>query len=197
MIGARRARRSAGHDPHDVADLTLRIRAGDQAAESELVARYRAGVLMLLRSLMKDAALADDLAQEVFRIALESLRNDRVDEPDKLSAYIWGIARNLARVARRRQQRRREVALDDTLIDHAVRQDHQLLREERARLVRDALSGLSPRDREVLRAFYLAGTPKAAICRALALTPAQFDLIKFRALKRLRPLVGMGELDNE
>lgn len=189
MIGARSGRPTLDSDQHDAADLARRIRARDSSAESELIARYRAGVTMLLRTVLKDPALADDLAQEVFRIALESLRNDRVNDAEKLPAYLWGIARNLASAARRRQHRHPEVAIDDTLIDPATRQDQHLLREERARLVHEALEELSPRDRDVLRDYYLNDVAKGAICRKLALTPAQFDLIKFRALQRLRPLL--------
>jgi DNA-directed RNA polymerase specialized sigma24 family protein len=51
--------------------------------------------------------------------------------------------------------------------------------------VRDALSRLAARDRAVLTAFYLSDLSKETICQRLGLTPAQFDLIKWRALKRL------------
>lgn len=183
------ARPATQEDPAEVAELAQRVRAGDPAAETELVVRYRAGVTMLLRKLVKDPALADDLAQEVFRIAFESLQRDRVNESEKLASYLWGIARNLANTERRRRQRHPETVANERLVDSAMRPDQQLLHEERAQLVRQAVETLSSRDRAVLRAFYLNDTPKETICNRLQLTPAQFDVIKWRALKRLRALL--------
>lgn len=190
MAGARFGTRPAAHeDPTESAELARRIRAGDCAATTELIARYRAGLTILLRRLVKDSAFADDLVQEVFRIALEALQRDRINDSQKLAAYIWGIARNLAHTERRRRQRHPETTADELLIDSTMRPDEQLLHDERARLVRQAVAALAPRDRAVLREFYLNDTPKEMLCRRLLLTPAQFDVIKWRALKRLRPLL--------
>lgn len=190
MAGVRfGARPATREDPAEAAELARRVRAGDPSAETELVDRYRAGVAMLLRKLLKDPALADDLTQEVFRIAFESLQRDRIHECEKLAAYLSGIARNLANSERRRRQRHRETAANELLVDSAMRPDQRLLRDERARLARQAVDALSPRDRAVLRAFYFNDVPKDTICGRLQLTPAQFDVIKWRALKRLRSLL--------
>lgn len=180
-------------DPAQAASLADRIAAGDATAEDELVARYRPGVALLLRKLVKDPALADDLCQEVLRIALQALRQGRLSSGEKIAAYLWGIARNLAQTERRRQVRHPHVAWNDEREDAAGRPDHQLLQEERARLVRQALNALSSRDRAVLGAYYLHDTPKPAICSRLGLTPAQFDVIKWRALKRMLAIVQRSE----
>ena len=176
-------------DATETARLAARLREGDAAAQSELVARYRPGLTIILRKRLKDPALADDLCQEVFRIAFEALRAGRLDADEKLGAYLWGIARTLANTERRRDRRRPPTAPADALIDSAARADEELVRRERARLVREAVNALSPRDRAVLGAFYLDDMPKSAICRRLRLSPPQFDLIKWRALKRLRDLL--------
>lgn len=165
--------------------LARRIRDGDRDAETELADRYRTPITMLLRKHVKDAALADDLCQDVFQIALCALREGRLQDGQKLGAYLAGIARNLANTERRLRGRDRRVPVAESLADRSLRPDHQLLADERARLVRDAVSRLSARDRALLTAFYLSDTSKETICQRLALTPPQFDLIKWRALKRL------------
>lgn len=180
---------AAGDARADATAFADRVRARDPEAERELIARYRPGVTMILRRLVKDPALAEDLAQEVFQIAVESLRQDRLHNAEKLASYLWGIARNVARSEIRRQPGPHEAA-DGNLVDPAPRPDQQLLRAERARRVRDALHALSPRDRTILHEFYLNDVPKESICRRLGLSPAQFDLAKWRALKRLRALLG-------
>jgi RNA polymerase sigma factor (sigma-70 family) len=172
-------------DADAAARLACRIRRGDATAESELVVRYRAGLTMLLRRRVKDAALAEDLCQDVFRIALPALREGRLQDGEKLGAYLAGIARNLASRERRRQEREQPADLSEALSESAPGPDQQLLAAERADRVRHALGKLSARDRAVLSDFYLTDTTKDTICQRLGLKPAQFDLVKWRALKRL------------
>lgn len=171
-------------DPGESVELASRIRAGDLAAETALIERYRHGLVMLLRRRLKDPALADDLCQEAFQVALQALRQGRLQAGEKLAAYLCGIARNLAGTARRRQHREQALPITDVIVDPAPRPDERLLTDERARLVRRVVKTLAARDQKVLSAFYLYDTPKDTICRRLGVSPAQFDLIKWRALKR-------------
>lgn len=168
-----------------VDDLATRIVRGDPDAEEELVARYRPGLLVLLRH--RGAARdAQDLCHETLRVAIEHLRAGRLQQKEKLSAYLWGIATRLADRAHERRDRERPAGdLVYERADLSPGPEEAVLSSERARRVRAALMALARRDREVLRAFYLEDQPKQQICRALGLSPSQFDVIKFRALRRL------------
>src|SRR5215831_6693311 len=77
------------------ADLVSRILAGEQAAEEELVSRYRRGIAIIVRRAANDPSVTDDLCQETFRIALEKIRRGDVREAEKLSGFICSLARNL------------------------------------------------------------------------------------------------------
>lgn len=185
-----RVRIPSDDDAAAAAELVAGVRAGDPDAEAELVARYRPGLMMMLRRLVKDPTLADDYCQEVFRVAFEALRHGRIDNSGKLAAYLWSVARNLANSDLRRHYRgQTTTALTEAIVDDGARPEQQVLREERTRLLREALTLLAPRDRSVLTAFYLEDTPKELICRRMGVSPAQFDVIKWRALKRLQALV--------
>src|SRR3954451_5524258 len=70
-------------------DLVRRIAAGDGAAEAALVERYSRGVLYLLRRLGAPPELADDLHQETFRIVIERLRRQGLEDP----AGVAGLPR--------------------------------------------------------------------------------------------------------
>ena len=184
-----RVRLPGDDDADQAADLAARVSAGDTDAETELVERYRPGLAMMLRRLVKDPSLADDYCQEVFRVAFQALRENRIDNGGKLAAYLWSVARNLANSDLRRHYRSQTTELSDAIVDAGARPEQQVLRAERARMLREALAQQAPRDRAVLASFYLEDTPKDVICRRMGLSPSQFDLIKFRALKRLRALV--------
>src|SRR5262249_27402759 len=76
-------------------DLVSRIRAGSRQAEAELVERYNHGVMIIIRREVRDTAVADDIYQEAFRIILEKIREGDIREPERLSGFVCGVARNL------------------------------------------------------------------------------------------------------
>src|SRR5690349_17154162 len=81
--------------PGGPADLVRRIEAGDRDAEAELVARFSHGLLLMLRQLCRNPALADDLHQETLALVLQKVRRGEVREPERLAAFIRSTARNL------------------------------------------------------------------------------------------------------
>jgi DNA-directed RNA polymerase specialized sigma24 family protein len=107
VFGALPAPDAAGGAPDDVARLVARIQAGDHAAEAELVARFSQGLLLMLRRLVQNPALADDLHQETLSLVLEKIRRAEVREPEKLAGFIRSTARNLFIADRRKEARYR------------------------------------------------------------------------------------------
>jgi RNA polymerase sigma factor (sigma-70 family) len=167
------------------AELPARIARGDAEAEAELVARYRPGLLVMFRH-RGHAADSLDLCQETLRIALENLRAGQLRDGDKLTAYLWGIAGHLSNRAHDRAARERPFDDDiDARAGDGPSPEAAAEAMERRRLVRETMSTLPVRDREILQDFYLHDRAKEEICRERGLTPAQFDLVKFRALRRL------------
>jgi RNA polymerase sigma-70 factor, ECF subfamily len=174
------------------AGLVQRVRSGDRRAEAEMVERYSRGLAILLRSLAGERALADDLHQETFRLALEKIRAGQLREPGKLNAFLRQVARNLAIAEHRRGSRREGPALAADELPAAPEESplRRLLQNEAAGLVRRTLDGMrSPRDREVLYRFYIAEEDKERICADLGLSSAHFNLVLHRARERFRQLV--------
>lgn len=75
--------------------------AGDQSAFEELVRRRQSWIRSLLRNLSRDAALADDLAQETFLQAWKHIRSLRV--PMAFSGWLRTLAINSWRLHLRRE----------------------------------------------------------------------------------------------
>jgi RNA polymerase sigma-70 factor (ECF subfamily) len=75
-------------------------RAGDRPAFAELVRRHQSSTRSLLRSLCRDAALADDLAQETFLQAWTHIGGLRV--PEAFSGWLRKLAINSWRQQLRR-----------------------------------------------------------------------------------------------
>ena len=172
------------------ADLVRLIMAGDQLAEKELVQRYSRGMSIIIRHRVKNEADVEDLCQETFRIALEKIRRGDVREPEKLSGFISGLARNLATAHLRRLSRwRAGTAEAHPPIDHAPNPYDKLLKKERAVIVRQVISEMrSDRDRQILHRFCITEEDKEKICADLGLTSLHFNRVLSRALKRFKDL---------
>jgi RNA polymerase sigma-70 factor (ECF subfamily) len=187
----------ASSEVDDPTALVERIRAGDPAAETELVERYRHGLLYLLRRVTGDPASSEDVFQETFQVLLRRIRAGELREPDKLDGFVRQTAKNLAMKERHRSGQRTGAAEwepDRGPADPEEGQLVRLLREEQARLVRQVLGELrSARDRQVLFRYYLAGHDKEEICRDLGLSSLNFNLVLFRARERFRKLVEEAE----
>ena len=179
-------------DENDWHDWLRRVTAGDADAEAELVRRYKDGIAIIIQRIVHNESTAEDLSQETFRVVLEKIRKGDVREPEKLSGFICGVARNLAIDSARKTRRSaagQEAVDADDIPDPQPDQFEQLWRKERAEIVRRTIDELkSKRDREVLFRYYIAEEDKERICADLGLTSQQFNSVIFRALKRYKEL---------
>ena len=78
---------------HSDQQLVQAIRKGDQAALGHLVQKYKNAVYGVIFPKVRNFHQAEDLASETFLEAYQSLKAG--NEPEKLSHWLYGIARNL------------------------------------------------------------------------------------------------------
>lgn len=175
------------------AELVRRIREGEAAAEEEMVERYSWGLTFLLRRLTGDQARADDLYQETFRLVIEKVRAGELREPEKLSAFVQQLARNLFIADCRKSTRHPTVGghpAVEASADSGPGPLQRLLARENAAIVRRLLAELEPpRDREILLRFFVAERPKEEICADLGLSSLHFNRVLYRARQRLKDLL--------
>ena len=60
--------------------------------------RLREGVLVVLRRELRNQALAEDICNETFRVVLERLSQQPLEDPNALAPYLAQTARFLARM---------------------------------------------------------------------------------------------------
>ena len=112
----------ARKNPHEAAAvLVSRAKAGDQAAFSELVRRYRERIFALALHLTGNESDADDITQEVFWGAFQKL--DQFAGRSEFFTWVYRIAVNKALNAKRNRNRRGETPLEDPRIRKAVDAD--------------------------------------------------------------------------
>ena len=170
--------------------MTLRVEhAGQQpGSAADALEHFRPGLeLLALRTLGSQDA-SREAVQETLARAVVALANGRPSDPEKLAAFVAGIARHVISDALR--ARRRVVPLDTLpAAEHPVSGVDALngivSAAERVR-VRDALSRLSDADRELLRLCYFDGLGPGEIAARLGEPADRVRKRKSRALERLR-----------
>ena len=166
------------------ATLADRIRAGDPAAEDELVRSFsqRLFVMALVRT--RDAEAARDLRQDVLIAALDALRKGQLRERDKLAPFVYGTARNVINnhLRARAQAPASESGALDTLVAPG---SDDLEGAERLALVRKALARLEPGDRSILTMTLTEGMKPSEIGVRLGLTSELVRQRKSRAVRKV------------
>jgi len=175
-------------------ELTRRIREGDASAESELIRQFEPGLRVLLRRRTGgDRGLLQDLVQETLLVVIKRLRGIGIEDPGKLAAFAAQTARNLA-IASLRKTERQKTDVDSAATERNADSSRgvEVLAEdfEAAMAVRALLRELpQPRDRLMLRRFYLEDHDKEVICREMHMSEAAFNQALSRARRRFRQII--------
>jgi RNA polymerase sigma-70 factor (ECF subfamily) len=124
-------------------ELVLAFLAGNRPAFDELFERYRQPIWAFFRRRVTDPADAEELAQETFLAVLNAAR--RYEPRASFRSYLFGIAFNLLSASRRKRSRLGEVSSPDANEVPAAATDPAAVL-----WVRQALSALDPKDREIV-----------------------------------------------
>lgn len=179
MSRAERHRLSSLHD----VELASLAAAGDRQAFGELVRRHGSAVRALLRRMGVDASEADDLAQDAFIVAFESVAEFRGE--GTFGAWVKKIAARtcLRRVQRDKRMRARLEANgltdDGDMPDHGRRMD-----------LDEALKGLTDGERFCVSLCFGAGLSHAEAAEALNLPLGTVKSHVKRGLDKLRVRLG-------
>lgn len=152
------------------AELLEASRRGEREAFGALIERYQGVVCAVSYSRTGNRALSEDVAQDTFIAAWHQL--DRLREPSRLRAWLCGIARNLARKARRRLGREHPIDLDQPLVFEGANPFDAAAAAESERVVREALARVPETYRDALVLYYRDQRSVRDVAAALGLSEA-------------------------
>ena len=162
----------------------------DTAAETLLCKRLFPRIRAYgLRHLRQEAAAAD-LAQQVLVIVIEALRARKVEQPERLAAFVMGTCRNTVLSLRKGERRRAEV-LDvfGPTLAFATEPDDNLLPLDK---LAACLDHLPARERTIIALTYFVDRDGGEIARELAMTLGNVRVARHRALKHLHECLNGG-----
>ena len=176
MPGGKRRRYSELHD----LELHAQAVTGERAAFGELARRHAPAVRGLLRRMGANAAEGDDVAQDAFLAAFQSIADFRGE--GTFAAWVKRIA---ARLYLKRLQRERRLAL---LTDDGVAGETEAIVSDRDSLIDldEALRLLSPAERLSVSLCYGAGLSHGEAAEALNLPLGTVKSHVKRGLEKLR-----------
>lgn len=131
----------------------------------ELAGRYGDRVYLVVRSIVRDEALALDVSQEALLKAGRAL-NGGVADPE---SWVLTVAGNAARDALRKRTRRREVPMENDVVDDRKPDGAALAEESRAEVSR-AIAALPAGARDVLLLKFREGLSGPQIAAALGVS---------------------------
>lgn len=193
------ARFSAVVDGLDVtsdAQVMLRVKAGDQSAFDYLVQKYRRPLVSFMYRMARNAAAAEDLAQEVFLRVYRSRESYQASA--KFTTWLYRIATNLAvNYARDTRHQRPEatVSLDEPddetgttldLPDRTLTAEQAMLRRERLLAIRGKVEALPERQRLAVIMHKYQQMDYREIAEVLKLSESATKSLLFRAYETLR-----------
>ncbi len=170
----------------EAAELVAAIARGCDAAETELMRRYRQQLIGRLTPETKDWARAEDLAHEALVIVLLRLRGEGIREPARLSAYVHrtGYLVFLSWIRKKSNQCEYRESFEDQLAACPLLEE-ALAAEQDGQRLRSVIAALPvERDRDILN-WFLADQSKEVACDAFGLTPAHYDRVISRARSRV------------
>jgi RNA polymerase sigma-70 factor, ECF subfamily len=174
--------------------LMLDVKAGDEASFDLLLRKYRLPLVNFLFRMVRDAATAEDLAQEVF---LRVYRARKQYSPSaKFTTWLFRIATNLAlNSVRDNRHRRADVSIDVPVEeDEAPRElparemriDEHMIERDRSEFIRRAVSALPEKQRVAVLLHKYEEMDYGEIAKALECSESALKSLLFRAYETLR-----------
>lgn len=175
------------------AELVAQALEGSAEAYRQIVKRYERPLLSLIRRMVRNQELAEDLAQEVFLKAFRNL--GRFDAGRKFSSWLFKIAHN-ATIDHLRRKQLPLVPLEQSSSDGdetwevlpapaAEEPDQVAERAEAMRGLSAALARLKPHDREILLLRFQQGLAYHEIVEVTGQKMGTVKIQLHRARKRL------------
>jgi len=186
-------------------ELMLRVRRGDTESFEVLLRRYRAPLVSFFVRMVRDRALAEDLAQEVFLRVYQA--RHRYQPEAKFTTWIYRIATNLGLNAIR--DRKPTVAANDyedqeaesetaKVADSRPTIEQQMMRTDRERMIREAVEALPEKQCVAVLLHKYQDVDYRQIAKVLGMSESAVKSLLFRAYESLRerlaPLLKEGQL---
>ncbi len=167
--------------------LVTQTLAGDVEAFSELVRRHERNVYNLAYRFMRDAGLAEDMAQEAFLKAFRLLKGFRGES--EFSTWLYRVTCSVCLSELERRKHRTEVELLPSHTEDLAEPGAMHGETEVYELIRRCVARLPERDATIIALYYLQEKGYEEIAAAMKIPKGTLKTWMHRARAQLRKIV--------
>jgi len=178
------------------AEIMLRVSAGEDAGFTYLLEKYRKPIVNFMYRMVRNQAIAEELAQEVFLRVYRSRESYRAEA--KFTTWLYRIATNLGvNYARdtRHERSAQNIYLDQAdpetgttpdVADSRPTVEFEMVKDERMKAIREHVLALPERQRAAVLMHKYQGMDYKQIGEVLKLSESATKSLLFRAYQTLR-----------
>ncbi len=186
--------------------LVLALRAGDEAAFTDLIDRYTPSLLRIASSYVRSRAVAEEVVQEAWLGVLRGI--ERFEGRSSLKTWIFRIAVNVAKTRAIREARSvpfsalsDEPTVDPERFLHGRWQSpptsfERLEERDAIRCLEAAIACLPAQQRRVITLRDVCGLSSTEVCQLLSLSPENQRVLLHRARAKARAALEQLQLDD-
>ena len=169
-------------------EVVAAIVAGDPAGLAEAYDRYATPLYSFCRTMLREPADAADAVQDTFVIAAPRMSGLR--DPERLRSWLYAVARNECHRRLRAGSLHASIEEAPDVTDEAADVAADVERADLRALVRDALGGLGPTEREVLELQLRQGLSGGEVASVLGISRNHAHALLSRARDQLATALG-------
>ena len=172
------------------ASYVERLRAGDFRTQNHFVAYFTDLIQIKLRSRLKSPQAIEDIRQETFARFFTALRAGKIEQPERLGAYVNSMCNNVLLEHYRSGERIDSLDDEDGKDFPAKGIDivSALAAQQTEKKVREIIEQLSERDRRLLREIFLEERDKDEVCRDFGVDREYLRVLLHRAKQSFKSL---------
>lgn len=177
----------------EITALVERARKGDKTASAELYEKMYDKLYFFALKNVRSKEDAEDIVQEAFMKALESL--DELNSSESFSGWIYSVTYNLCidkmrggkRVARFETEDDRDNAIENSALNEPVMVPEDYMQnEETKRQIKDVIDGLRPDMRSAVILYYYDQMSIAEIAETMNLSESSVKSKLYQARKKIK-----------
>ena len=160
-----------------------RLRDGDPATEHHFFVYFDKLLQIKLRARAIESDKAKDLKQDTFTRVIAAVRKEgAVRQPERFGAFVNSVCNNvLLEYYRSRGKNQQTDETPEEIPSKALDLEGMMVSKQCSERVREILSGLPARDRDLLRALFWEEKDKDAVCRDVGVDRNYLRVLLHRA----------------
>lgn len=175
------------------AEYVTRLKAGDPETQRHFVGYFNDLLVIKLRLRLASADAVEDARQETFLRVLVSVRQNGVERPERLGAFVNAVCNNILLEWFRSGKRMQPFDATDQLSDKSAGPESAVASNETRLRVRQVLDEMPGKDRRLLEEVFFEERDKNEVCRELQVDRTYLRVLLHRARKRFKAVLDASE----